>query len=209
MSIVRILRVPKVPIRNNDRLSTCEFDGINYCTFLLVSAILRTCDKKMWRTLAIIELLQYTPNHDHVCFACIRLAGLHESPIWGQRPLRRMLDFGWNCKKTGLYELNKKSKFLEGPVNPNSCSRHSVRMILNFKKTSKTAVVLIAGVTISGTPCPRHFTVPLSAEAPSDHVVQAWAIQPPSWGLLSQWHRQETTMPETNEASSARTQRHS
>ena len=41
------------------------------------------------------------------------------------------------------------------------------------KKTSKTAVVLLAGVTISGTPCPQHFTVPFGAEAPLDHVVQA------------------------------------
>ena len=31
---------------------------------------------------------------------------------------------------------------------------------VKFKKPSKTAVVLLAGVTISGTPCPRHFTVP-------------------------------------------------
>ena len=35
---------------------------------------------------------------------------------------------------------------------------------------------------------------------------QAWAISPPPWGLLSQWHRQETTTPETNGASSAQTQ---
>ena len=53
------------------------------------------------------------------------------------------------------------------------------------KKPSKTAVVLIAGVTISGTPCPRHIIVPFGAEAPSGHVAQAWAIPPPSWGLLS------------------------
>ena len=81
-------------------------------------------------------------------------------------------------------------------------------IFVKFKKPSKTAVVLIAGVTISGTPCPRHI-VPFGAEAPSGHVAQAWAIPPPSWGLLSQWHRQQTTTPETNEASSARTQRHS
>ena len=30
---------------------------------------------------------------------------------------------------------------------------------VKFKKPSKTAVVLIAGVTISGTPCPRHRTI--------------------------------------------------
>ena len=42
-----------------------------------------------------------------------------------------------------------------------------------FEQTSKTAVVLLAGVTISGTPCPRHFTVPFGAEAPLGHVAQA------------------------------------
>ena len=82
-------------------------------------------------------------------------------------------------------------------------------IFVKFKKPSKTAVVLIAGVTISGTPCPRHFIVLFGAEAPSGHVALAWAIPPPSWDLLSQWHRQQTTTPETNEASSARTQRHS
>ena len=53
------------------------------------------------------------------------------------------------------------------------------------------AVADIAGVTISGTPDPRHIIVPFGAEAPSSHVTQAWAILPPSWGLLSQWHRQQ------------------
>ena len=61
-----------------------------------------------------------------------------------------------------------------GPVSPNFCARRSVIMILNLSeslakplvmnmayssslnKRAKTAVVL----TISGTPCPRHFTVP-------------------------------------------------
>ena len=46
-------------------------------------------------------------------------------------------------------------------------------IFVKFKKPSKTAVVLLAGVTISGTPCPRHFTVPFGAEAPSGHVAQA------------------------------------
>ena len=47
-------------------------------------------------------------------------------------------------------------------------------IFVKFKKPSKTAlvlktaVVLIAGVTISGTPCPRHFIVPFGAEAPSE-----------------------------------------
>ena len=62
-------------------------------------------------------------------------------------------------------------------------------------KPSKTAVVLIAGVTISGTPCPRHITVPFGAEAPSGHVAQAWAIPPPSWGLLSQCHHLGYSVP--------------
>ena len=63
----------------------------------------------------------------------------------------------------------------------------------SLTETSKTAVVLLAGVTISGTPCPRHFTVPFGAKAPSDHVVQAWASPPPMTpfgGLGSpRWHR--------------------
>ena len=52
-------------------------------------------------------------------------------------------------------------------------------IFVKFKKPSKTAVVLetavvlIAGVIISGTPCPRHFIVPFGAEAPSGHVAQA------------------------------------
>ena len=40
-------------------------------------------------------------------------------------------------------------------------------------------------------------------------MVQACAIPPPLWGLLSQWHRQETATPETNGASSAQTKQHS
>ena len=94
----------------------------------------------------------------------------------------------------GSKRLNKKSKFLYGPVSPNflrpaqryddfklikitcqaAChvkTEHGI--FVKFKKPSKTAVVLLAGVTISGTPCPRHFTVPFGAEAPSGHVAQA------------------------------------
>ena len=110
-----------------------------------------------------------------------------------------------------VQRLTKKSKFLYGPVSPNFWARRSVMMILNLSslKNRATAVVLLAGVTISGTPCPRHIIVPFGAEAPSGHVAQAWAIPPPSWGLLSQWHRQETTTPETSGASSARIQQHS
>ena len=36
-------------------------------------------------------------------------------------------------------------------------------IFVKFKKPSKTAVVLIIGVTISTTPCPRHITVPFGA----------------------------------------------
>ena len=46
----------------------------------------------------------------------------------------------------------------------------------------------------------RTIIVPFGAEAPSGHLAQAWAIPPSSWGLLSQWHRQQTTTPETNKA---------
>ena len=46
-------------------------------------------------------------------------------------------------------------------------------IFVKFIKPSKIAVVLIAGVTISGTPCPRHITVPFGAEALSGHVAQA------------------------------------
>ena len=47
------------------------------------------------------------------------------------------------------------------------------KLLSSLKKPSKTAVVLIAGVAISGTPCPRHIIVPFGAEAPSGHVAQA------------------------------------
>ena len=43
-------------------------------------------------------------------------------------------------------------------------------IFVKFEKPSKTAVVFIAGVTISGTPYPRHITVPFSAGAPPGHV---------------------------------------
>ena len=66
----------------------------------------------------------------------------------------------------------------------------------SLKNQAKTAVVLI-----SGTPCLRHITVAFGAKAPTGHVAQTWAIPLPFWGLLSQRHRQQTTTPETNEAS--------
>ena len=97
----------------------------------------------------------------------------------------------------------------ESLAKPLDMAKLNMAYLSSLKKPSKTAVVLIAGVTISGTPCTRHIIVPFGAEASSGHVAQAWAIPPPSWGLLSQWHRQQTTTPETNEASSARTQQQS
>ena len=58
-------------------------------------------------------------------------------------------------------------------AKPLVMAKLNMAYLSSLKKTSKTAVVLLAGVTISGTPCSRHFTVPFGAEAPSDHVVQA------------------------------------
>ena len=49
------------------------------------------------------------------------------------------------------------------------------------------AKLMLSSLPVSGTPCPRHIIVPFGAEAPSGHAAQAWAIPPPSWGLLSQW----------------------
>ena len=39
----------------------------------------------------------------------------------------------------------------------------------------------------------------IDANALSDHFDPVWAIPPTPWGLLSRWHRQMTTTPETNE----------
>ena len=101
--------------------------------------------------------------------------------------------------------------------NEQNCCRPTCRchhLVVKFKKRAK---LLSSYLPVSpsrilrapGTSLYHHITVPFGAEAPSGHMAQAWAIPPPSWGLLSQLHRQETTTPETNGASSARTQRHS
>ena len=67
-------------------------------------------------------------------------------------------------------------------------------IFVKFKQTSKTAVVLLAGVYHLGYSVPPalHRTEGTEAhkntqgaEAPSGHVAQAWAIPPPSWGLRS------------------------
>ena len=47
--------------------------------------------------------------------------------------------------------------------------KNRAKLLSSYLPVKKLAVLL----AISGTPCPRHFTVPFGAEAPSDHVVQA------------------------------------
>ena len=74
--------------------------------------------------------------------------------------------------------------------------------ICQVSKTSKTAVVLIAGVTISGTPCFQHITVPFGATEPS-------GLSNPTSFLRPALPMAPTTTPEMNEVSSAWTQRHS
>ena len=55
-------------------------------------------------------------------------------------------------------------------------------------------------VTLSGTPCPRHFTltVPFGVGAPSGHVAQTWAIPPPLWGQLSSFCAWRSVMISSN-----------
>ena len=83
--------------------------------------------------------------------------------------------------------LSKKTTFLYGLVSPNFCARDNIKLIRIacqaamswFKFTNiKTAVILIASVAISDTPCSKHIgsmyiTVPVGAEAPSGHMAQA------------------------------------
>ena len=61
----------------------------------------------------------------------------------------------------------------ESLAKPHVMAKLNMAYLSSLKNRAKTAVVLIAGVTISGTPCPRHITVPFGAEAPSGHVAQA------------------------------------
>ena len=58
----------------------------------------------------------------------------------------------------------------ESLAKPLVMAKLNMAYLTSLKKPSKTAVVLIAGVTISGTPCPRHIIVPFGAEAPSGHT---------------------------------------
>ena len=88
-------------------------------------------------------------------------------------------------------------KFLYGYVSPFLCTRHSVMMILNLSESLAKPLVMakLNMAYLSSLKnqqncchphCPRHITVPFGAEAPSGHVVQAWAIPPLFWNLLSQ-----------------------
>ena len=52
-------------------------------------------------------------------------------------------------------------------AKPLVMAKLNMAYLSSLTKPSKTAVVLIASVTISGTPCPRHIIVPFGAEAPS------------------------------------------
>ena len=61
----------------------------------------------------------------------------------------------------------------ESLAKPLVMAKLNMAYLSSLNKGAETAVVLLAGVTISGTPCPRHFTVPFGAEAPSGHVAQA------------------------------------
>ena len=44
-------------------------------------------------------------------------------------------------------------------VKPLDMAKRNMAYFVKFKTPSKTAVVLIAGVTIAGTPCPRHIII--------------------------------------------------
>ena len=86
-------------------------------------------------------------------------------------------------QKIEIFLGSRISKFLR------PAQRYDDFKLIRFKKPSKTELLsslpvslptcllcllcLLAGVTISGTPCPRHIIVPFGAEAPSGHAAQA------------------------------------
>ena len=76
-------------------------------------------------------------------------------------------------------------------------------MILNLSLSSlnKRATAVVLSSTHLGYSVPPALHRTIWCRSTFGHVAQAWAIPPPSWGLLSRWHRQETTTPETNGAS--------
>ena len=52
-------------------------------------------------------------------------------------------------KRVGSKRLNKKSKFLYGPVSPNFCTRRSVMMILNLSSLKNRAKLLSSYLPVS------------------------------------------------------------
>ena len=74
--------------------------------------------------------------------------------------------------------------------------KNRAKLLLSSLRVSPSRVLLAPG-TSSYHLVPKHLRATWA---------QAWTIPPPSWGLLSQWHRQQTTTPETIGASPARPQ---
>ena len=81
----------------------------------------------------------HTTRGEHLvaCALCYPLT--HFSLAWPYGHSRFYLEFKEN---SGLNGLNKKSKFLQGPVSPNFCARRSVMMILNLSKTLAKPLVM-------------------------------------------------------------------
>ena len=90
-------------------------------------------------------------------------------PIWehGKKTFRKKITAGKRLKQKIEISIGSCISKFKRPVQRYGDFK---LIIVNFLKTSKTAVVLLAGVTISVTPCPRNITVPFGAEAPSGHV---------------------------------------
>ena len=97
-----------------------------------------------------------------------------------ERIMKKIEIFIWPCNSLFLRPAQRYDDFQQLILNsseslakPLVMAKLNMAYLSSLKKNSKTAVVLLAGVTISGTPCPRHFTVQFGAEALYDHVVQA------------------------------------
>ena len=71
---------------------------------------------------------------------------------------------------------------LKNPRWPSLSWQNWIWHICQVWKRAKLLSLLV-DVTISGTPCSRHITLPRPEQS---HLL--------SWGLLSQWHRQKTTI---------------
>ena len=95
-----------------------------------------------------------------------------------------------------------KTEFVYGPAN--FCDDFKLIKFENVLLLSSS--LSVSSSRLLRSPCTSLY-VRFGVEASfGPRVTQAWAIPPPSWGLLSQRHRQLTTTPETNDLSSARTQ---